>query len=252
MTLLQLNELTVYYGPVRGIAGVSLEVEEGEVVALLGANGAGKSTVLKALSGLVRPLSGTISYDGRDLRSIRAHDRVRLGLVQVPEGRRIFPALTVEENLELAGFGFGDPRAKRRSRVEEVLERFPLLQPHVGKLAGMLSGGEQQILAIGRAMMAGPRLLMVDEPSLGLAPQMVEYVYELLEGIARQGTAVLLVEQNVTLAFEISRRAYVLQQGRVVLSGASADLEDDPRVVAAYLGTDRGDGDRLASETADP
>ncbi len=252
MTFLQLEELSVYYGPVRGVVGVSLEVAEGEVVALLGANGAGKSTVLKALSGLVRPTSGTMTFDGQDLRSVRPHDRVRLGLVQVPEGRRIFPALSVEENLELAGFGSGDSRGKRRERVEQVLDRFPLLRPHIGKLAGMLSGGEQQILAIGRAMMASPRLLMVDEPSLGLAPQMVERVYELLEGIAGQGTSVLLVEQNVTLAFEISRHAYVLQQGRVVLSGPSTDLADDPRVVAAYLGTGQGDAERLASEAGRP
>ncbi len=252
MTFLQLEELSVYYGPVRGVVGVSLEVAEGEVVALLGANGAGKSTVLKALSGLVRPTSGTMTFDGQDLRSVRPHDRVRLGLVQVPEGRRIFPALSVEENLELAGFGSGDSRGKRRERVEQVLDRFPLLRPHIGKLAGMLSGGEQQILAIGRAMMASPRLLMVDEPSLGLAPQMVERVYELLEGIAGQGTSVLLVEQNVTLAFEISRHAYVLQQGSVVLSGPSTDLADDPRVVAAYLGTGQGDAERLASEAGRP
>lgn len=250
MTFFELKELSVFYGPVRGVVGVSVEVGEGEVVALLGANGAGKSTVLKAVSGLVRPLSGTVSFEGRDLRAVRAHDRVRLGLVQVPEGRRIFPALTVEENLELAGFGFGDARPRRRERTAEVLEHFPLLQPHVGKLAGMLSGGEQQILAIGRAMMARPRLLMVDEPSLGLAPQMVEYVYELLEQIASQGTSVLLVEQNVTLAFEISRRAYVLQQGHVVLSGDSADLADDPRVVAAYLGTGEGEGGLLTTEAA--
>jgi branched-chain amino acid transport system ATP-binding protein len=245
MSLLRLDALSVSYGPVRGVVDVSLEVGEGEVVALLGANGAGKSTVLKAVSGLVRPLSGAISFGGQDLRSVRAHARVRLGLVQVPEGRRIFPALTVEENLELAGFGFGDPRAKRRERAEQVLVHFPLLAPHVGKLAGMLSGGEQQILAIGRAMMASPRVLMVDEPSLGLAPQMVEYVYELLDEVARQGTSVLLVEQNVTLAFEISRRAYVLQQGRVVLTGASTDLADDPRVVAAYLGAGQADDDAL-------
>lgn len=244
MTFLKLDELTVYYGPVLGVGRVSLEVAEGEVVALLGANGAGKSTVLKAVSGLVRPHSGSISFDGRNLRSVRAHERVRLGLVQVPEGRRIFPALTVEQNLELAGYGFGDPRHKRLERAKQVLEHFPLLQPHVRRLAGMLSGGEQQLLAIGRAMMASPRLLMVDEPSMGLAPQMVEYVYELLEGIARQGTSVLLVEQNVILAFEISRHAYVLQQGHVVLSGQSSDLADDPRVVSAYLGGGPDDGER--------
>lgn len=236
MSLLEVTELTVYYGPVRGVVDVTLAVEEGEIVALLGANGAGKSTVLKAVSGLVKPRSGRVGFRGRDLRSVRGAARVQLGLVQVPEGRRIFPSLTVQENLELAGFGFGGHRSRRRERLQSVLERFPLLGPHLGQLAGMLSGGEQQILAIARGMMAEPALLMVDEPSLGLAPQMVESVYDLLGQIAAAGTAVLLVEQNVTLAFEISERAYVLQQGRVVLSGASRELADDPRVVEAYLG----------------
>ena len=236
MSLLDVVDMTVYYGPVRGVSDVHLAVGEGEIVALLGANGAGKSTVLKALSGLVKPRSGQLTFRGRDLRQVPAPARVRLGLVQVPEGRRIFPALTVQENLELAGFGFGGHRSRRRERLQFVLERFPLLTPHLNKLAGMLSGGEQQVLAIARGMMAEPALLMVDEPSLGLAPQMVESVYDLLVHIASEGTAVLLVEQNVTLAFEITPRAYVLQQGRVVLSGPSTDLADDPRVVAAYLG----------------
>ena len=238
MSVLQVTDMSVYYGPVRGVSDVSLSVDEGEIVALLGANGAGKSTVLKALSGLVRPRSGKLSFRGRDLRQVSAPARVRLGLVHVPEGRRIFPSLTVRENLELAGFGFGGHRSRRHERLQTVLERFPLLSAHLPKLAGMLSGGEQQILAIARGMMAEPTLLMVDEPSLGLAPQMVESVYDLLVRIAAEGTAVLLVEQNVTLAFEITRRAYVLQQGRVVLSGPSSELADDPRVVAAYLGAD--------------
>ncbi|HMK96251.1 MAG TPA: ABC transporter ATP-binding protein [Acidimicrobiales bacterium] len=236
MSLLDVCDMTVYYGPVRGVSDVSLSVDKGEIVALLGANGAGKSTVLKAISGLVKPRSGGLSFMGRDLGRVRPASRVRLGLVQVPEGRRIFPALTVAENLELAGFGFGGDRTGRRRRLQAVLERFPILVPHTRKLAGMLSGGEQQILAIARGMMAQPTLLMVDEPSLGLGPQMVESVYELLVQIAAEGTAVLLVEQNVTLAFEITNRAYVLQQGRLVLSGPSRELVDDQRVVAAYLG----------------
>lgn len=236
MNVLEVTDMTVYYGPVRGVSEVSVTVGDGEIVALLGANGAGKSTVLKAISGLVKPRAGQIAYRGDDLRRVAPAARVRRGLVQVPEGRRIFPALTVRENLELAGFGFGGGRARRRERLTAVVERFPLLSEHLPKLAGMLSGGEQQVLAIARGMMADPKLLMVDEPSLGLAPQMVESVYELLVQIASEGTSVLLVEQNVTLAFEITHRAYVLQQGEVVLSGASGELADDPRVVAAYLG----------------
>jgi branched-chain amino acid transport system ATP-binding protein len=236
VSVLDVSSMTVYYGPVRGVSDVSLSVDKGEIVALLGANGAGKSTVLKALSGLVKPRSGALSFLGQDLGRFPPPARVRLGLVHVPEGRRIFPSLTVSENLELAGFGFGGHRSRRRERLQAVLQRFPILAPHMPKLAGMLSGGEQQILAIARGMMAEPTLLMVDEPSLGLGPQMVESVYDFLVQIAAEGTAVLLVEQNVTLAFEITNRAYVLQQGRLVLSGPSRELADDPRVVAAYLG----------------
>jgi branched-chain amino acid transport system ATP-binding protein len=236
MSLLDLVDLAVYYGPVLGVAGVSLRVEEGELVALLGANGAGKSTVLRAISGLVKPARGQLYFAGSDLRRVPSAARVRLGLVQVPEGRRIFPSLTVRENLELAAFGLGRQRSVRHARLEAMMGLFPLLAGHMSQLAGMLSGGEQQVLAIARGMMAGPKLLMVDEPSLGLAPQMVESVYGLLAHIAAEGTAVLLVEQNVTLAFEVTSRAYVLQQGGLVLSGRSADLAEDPRVVAAYLG----------------
>lgn len=168
---------------------------------------------------------------------VTAPRRVKLGLVQLPEGRRIFPSLSVAENLDLGGYLYGRRGGERRARVEEVMGVFPMLRQHSRKLAGMLSGGGQQILAIARGMMANPRLLMVDEPSLGLAPQMVESVYEMLETVARQGTAVLLVEQNVTLALEITQRAYVLQQGGVVLADASAQLVGDQRVVDAYLGT---------------
>jgi branched-chain amino acid transport system ATP-binding protein len=250
VNVLELSGLSVYYGPVRGVVDVGLDVAAGEIVALLGANGAGKSTVLKAISGLVKPRAGTLELCGQDLRRIPAPARVRLGIVQVPEGRRIFPALTARENLDLAAFGFGGGRLRRRERLAAVLDRFPLLEDHLDKLAGMLSGGEQQILAIARGMMADPKLLMVDEPSLGLAPQMVEHVYDLLLQIAADGTSVLLVEQNVTLALEITSRAYVLQQGRVVLSGPSAELTGDERVVAAYLGAD-GTTERAAGRAGD-
>jgi branched-chain amino acid transport system ATP-binding protein len=236
MTVLQVADLAVFYGPVRGVEGVGLSVEEGEIVALLGANGAGKSTVLRAISGLVKPRAGQVDFRGQSIAHVPAARRVKLGLVQVPEGRRIFASLSVRENLELGAYAFAGGAVARRQRISEVLGLFPLLQPHVAKLAGMLSGGEQQLLAIARGMLARPALLMVDEPSLGLAPQMIESVYDLLVDIAKGGTAVLLVEQNVTLALEISRRVVVLQQGSPVLSGNSADLIDDPRVVAAYLG----------------
>lgn len=237
MSLLEVVDLSVFYGPVRGVGNVSLTVDRGQLVALLGANGAGKSTVLKAISGLVSIRSGEVSFRDQNLAGVSAPKRVRRGLVQIPEGRRIFPALSVLENLALGGYGFGRRGTERRARIQEVLGLFPILQIDLRKLAGMLSGGEQQILAIARGLMAQPQLLMVDEPSLGLAPQMVESVYEMLEAIAAQGTAVLLVEQNVTLALEITRRAYVLQQGRLVLSGESAGLVADSRVVDAYLGT---------------
>jgi len=236
MSLLEVKDLTVYYGPVRGVETLSLEVEEGTRIALLGANGAGKTTILKAVSGLVRPRSGEIRFGGRNLEGVATADRVRLGLVQVPEGRRIFPALSVRENLELAGFGIRP--AERRKRVRETLEHFDLLVPHLGKLAGTLSGGEQQVLAIARGVVARPRLLMVDEPSLGLAPRMVESVYDLLVRVSEGGTAVLLVEQNVALALEITSWAYVLKQGSLAISGPSERLVGDPRVVAAYLGED--------------
>jgi branched-chain amino acid transport system ATP-binding protein len=237
MSLLEVVDLSVFYGPVRGVGNVSLTVDRGQLVALLGANGAGKSTVLKAISGLVSIRSGEVSFRDQNLAGVSAPQRVRRGLVQIPEGRRIFPALSVLENLALGGYGFGRRGTERRARIQEVLGLFPILQIDLRKLAGMLSGGEQQILAIARGLMAQPQLLMVDEPSLGLAPQMVESVYEMLEAIAAQGTAVLLVEQNVTLALEITQRAYVLQQGRLVLSGESAGLVADSRVVDAYLGT---------------
>ncbi|HEX7948980.1 MAG TPA: ABC transporter ATP-binding protein [Candidatus Limnocylindrales bacterium] len=236
MTVLSVEHLSVFYGPVRGVEDVGLTVEEGEIVALLGANGAGKSTVLQAISGLVKPRTGRISFRGQSILGASAARRVKLGVVQVPEGRRIFASLSVRENLELGAYAFGLSATARRARVGEILELFPLLLPHVEKLAGMLSGGEQQLLAIARAMMARPTLLMVDEPSLGLAPQMIDSVYELLVDIAKGGTAVLLVEQNVTLALEITQRAFILQQGSLALSGTSADLVDDPRVIAAYLG----------------
>lgn len=251
MTALAVRDLTVYYGPVRGVEQVSLEVQPGEIVALLGANGAGKSTVLKAVSGVARPNKGSVELNGVPLGKDSVYSRVGRGLVHVPEGRRIFGALSVLENLELGGYSQRRRRWKRSKdpaasapdlaqSLEKVLVLFPLLRDHLGKLAGMLSGGEQQALAIARGMMTDPQVLMVDEPSLGLAPQMVDTVYDLLERVAGIGTSVLLVEQNVALALEIAARAYVLQQGRLVLSGAAHDLTTDDRLTEAYLGASSG------------
>jgi branched-chain amino acid transport system ATP-binding protein len=235
---LELENLSVYYGPVRGVEDVTLHVEDGEIVALLGANGAGKSTLLKAISGITGSKSGTIRYFGDDVAKTSAHRRVLGGLVHVPEGRRIFTALTVAENLELGLYGTKVKRTDRADRLAEILEMFPILRDHFKRLAGMLSGGEQQVLAIARGMMSKPRILMIDEPSLGLDPQKVDIVYDLLEAVAATGTTVLLVEQNVNLALEIAKRAYVLQQGSVVLSGESGALAADPRLSAAYLGAE--------------
>jgi len=235
---LELENLSVYYGPVRGVEDVTLHVEDGEIVALLGANGAGKSTLLKAISGITPTKRGTIRYFDEDFAKSSAHRRVLGGLVHVPEGRRIFTALTVAENLELGSYGLKISRAVRAERLVEVLEMFPILKEHFKRLAGMLSGGEQQVLAIARGMMSKPRILMIDEPSLGLDPQKVDIVYDLLEAVAATGTTVLLVEQNVNLALEIATRAYVLQQGSVILSGEANTLAADPRLSAAYLGAE--------------
>lgn len=236
MKALELEGISVYYGAVRGVENVTLEVDEGEIVALLGANGAGKSTLLKAISGIIHQRQGTIKFFGEDFRKMSPHRRVIGGLVHVPEGRRIFTALTIGENLELGAYGTKTGRAERAERLTEVLTMFPLLQEHFKRLAGTLSGGEQQVLAIARAMMSNPKVLMIDEPSLGLDPQKVDIVYDLLEEVAAAGTTVLLVEQNVKLALEIAARAYVLQQGSVVLAGPSASLADDQRLSDAYLG----------------
>lgn len=236
MSLLEVESISVYYGAVRGVSDISFSVEEGEIIALLGANGAGKSTVLRAISGIVRLRSGSIRLDGQLLPAGRPHKRVSQGLVQVPEGRHIFASLTVSENLHLGGYIHAKSARARRERQTEVLAHFPNLQDKLNQLAGRLSGGEQQALAIARAMMAKPRVLMVDEPSLGLDPQKIDIVYDLLGDIAQTGTTVVLVEQNVALALELASRAYVLQQGRVVLSGDARALEQDERVAAAYLG----------------
>jgi branched-chain amino acid transport system ATP-binding protein len=215
--------------------GIDLEVREGEVVALLGANGAGKSTTLRVISGTVRLAGGSVSFEGRSLVRHGPRTAIRLGIAHCPEGRRIFPAMTLRENLELGVTALR--RADREAAIGEMLELFPILADRLGQLGGTLSGGEQQMLAIGRALVARPRLLMLDEPSLGLAPLIVHQVADLIRRLQERGMTILLVEQNAALALSLSGRAYILENGRVALGGESADLAGDPRVRAAYLGS---------------
>ncbi|BAS27486.1 ABC transporter ATP-binding protein [Limnochorda pilosa] len=236
MTLLEVEGLRVTYGGVEAVRDLSLSVETGEVVALLGANGAGKSTTLRALSGLVRPAAGRIRLEGRDLARVPAHEIVELGVAHVPEGRRVFGTLSVEENLNLGAY----TRRRLRGAVEEARARvyrlFPRLEERRHQLAGTLSGGEQQMLAIGRGLMARPRLLLLDEPSLGLAPKLVREIFRTVREINRQGVTVLLVEQNARMALRLAHRGYVLETGRLALGGPAAELRQDPRMREAYLG----------------
>ncbi len=233
--MLRLNEIHTYYGNIRAIRGVSLSVEDGEMVCLIGANGAGKSTTLMTISGIHRPTQGTITFEGEDLTGISAEKRVELGISQVPEGRLIFPEMTVLENLELGAF-----RRKDTSVIKEDLDRvfdlFPILRERSTQQGGTLSGGEQQMLAIGRALMSHPRLLLLDEPSLGLAPILVEQIFEIIQEINKQGTTILLVEQNAYLALQTTHRGYVMETGEIAIAGTSAELLNDVRVRQAYLG----------------
>ncbi|MEV0659955.1 ABC transporter ATP-binding protein [Actinomadura luteofluorescens] len=233
--MLELTDLTVRYGGVTALDGLSLTVREGETVALLGNNGAGKTTTLSAVSGLVRPSGGDIRYEGRSVAGAPPSEIVARGLVHVPEGRRIFSTLTVHENLLLGGYLVRDGRELAR-RIDRVYGLLPLLAERRGQEGGTLSGGEQQMLAIGRALVAGPRLLMLDEPSMGLAPLVVAAVMEVIHDVAADGTAVLLVEQNARAALGIAQRGYVIENGRCALERSAAELAGDPRVVEAYLG----------------
>ena len=230
---LEVQALETCYGKAQVLFGVDLEVEAGELVALLGANGAGKTTLLRALSGLLRPWKGSVLLGGKDLRGLSPARRARLGLGHVPEGRQLFPLMTVEENLRL-GAAFLAP-GREKEGYERVYALFPRLAERRRQLAGTLSGGEQQMLAIGRALMGFPRILLVDEPSLGLSPRLAEEVLLALKEVARGGVGVLLVEQNVALSLEVAERGYVLEHGRVVLEGPAQALAQDPRVREAYL-----------------
>ena len=232
--LLTVNEIEAYYGRVCALHSVSLEVTEGSVVALLGANGAGKTTTLRVISGLLRPTRGSVEFDGRRIDGTSPDRLVRMGIVQVPEGRQIFAELTVRENLLLGGYARRDLGAARQD--PPVFEYFPRLRERLQQRAGTLSGGEQQMLAIGRALMARPRLLVLDEPSLGLAPMLVKEIFRVISEIRATGTTVLLVEQNAHMALDIADRAYVLEIGRVILGDRSAALRQREEVRRAYLG----------------
>ena len=235
MSWLEVTDADVYYGRVHALRHLSFEVDEGEIVCLLGNNGAGKSTTMHMLSGLVRPKSGTVRWDGVDLATAKPWDIVAKGLVHVPEGRRIFSTMSVHDNLLLGGYTVKDQRAIAQ-RVELAYSLMPRLAERRKQQGGTLSGGEQQMLAIGRALVAGPRLLLLDEPSMGLAPLVVKQVMEIIAQVNRQGTTVLLVEQNARAALRIAHRAYVVETGRVTLQGPAAELAKDSRVVDAYLG----------------
>ena len=233
--LLEVAAIVAAYGEVRALWDVSLRVDEGEVVTLLGANGAGKTTTMRVLSGLLRPLSGSVTFAGRGIHRLAPPRIVQAGLVQIPEGRRLWPRMTVLENLELGAYA-PHLRARRGETLDWVFSLFPRLAERRRQLAGTLSGGEQQMLAIGRGLMSRPRLLMLDEPSLGLAPILVREVFNIISQINARGVTVLLVEQNVRQALEIAHRGYVLETGRVVRSGSARDLLEDPEIKRAYLG----------------
>ena len=235
MSLLELRAVEVAYGDLPALRGVSVSVEAGETLSVVGANGAGKTTMLRAISGLMRPRAGQILLDGERLDSLPSHAIVERGVVQVPEGRKIFPSLTVLENLELGSY-VAAAKARRREGLEHVFTLFPRLKERERQAAGTMSGGEQQMLAIGRALMARPRLLMLDEPSLGLAPIIVKEIFRIIGEINRLGTTVLLVEQNTRQALALSQRGYVLENGRVVLEGTGAELLGNEHVKRAYLG----------------
>ena len=236
MALLEVSGLSVSYGSIEAVPDFSFSVDEGSIVSLIGSNGAGKSSTLNAVSGLVRPRSGRIRFAGEDITGRRPDLIVRAGLAQVPEGRAILGPLTVEENLDLGGWTLRDERSRGAAR-ERVFSLFPKLQERRRQLAGSLSGGEQQMLAIGRALMCGPRLLLLDEPSMGLAPLLAAGVFRIIQGIHRSGTTVLLVEQNARQALRISQRAIVLSHGLVLCEGASEGLLADPAIIEAFLGT---------------
>lgn len=233
--MLSIEDINVYYGNIHALKGVSLNINEGEIVTLIGANGAGKSTLLKTVSGLLKPKQGDIIFEGQSIVGKAAQAIVKQGISHVPEGRRVFANMTVEENLELGAFLRKDKVGIKKD-MESVFERFPRLLERCKQLSGTLSGGEQQMLAMGRALMARPRLLLLDEPSMGLAPLLVKTIFKIIEDINKSGTTILLVEQNANMALSIANRAYVIETGRVVISGTAEELNSSEQVKQAYLG----------------
>ena len=234
MSLLKVDNIHVYYGAIHAIKGISFEVEEGEIVTLIGANGAGKSTTLNTIAGLLKPREGSITFDGKNITGMPASKMVYNGMALCPEGRRIFQQMTVRENLEMGGFS--RPNTEIDGSIEDVFNRFPRLREREKQIAGTLSGGEQQMLAMGRALMSKPKLLMLDEPSMGLAPILVEQIFDIIKELHEAGTTILLVEQNAQMALSIADRAYVLGTGQITMSGPAAEVLADDRVRAAYLG----------------
>jgi branched-chain amino acid transport system ATP-binding protein len=233
--LLEVKDLNVYYGAIHALQGISFDLEEGEIVTLIGANGAGKSTTLKTISGLLRARTGTVRLRGEDLTSMPAQNIVKRGMVHVPEGRKIFAPLTVQENLEMGAYTRKD-KAEIERNMERAFKSFPRLKERMNQLGGTLSGGEQQMLAIGRGLMAQPKLLLLDEPSMGLAPILVEEIFSIIKEINAQGVSILLVEQNALMALSVAHRGYVLETGTIMLSGTGQELLQNPRVQSAYLG----------------
>jgi branched-chain amino acid transport system ATP-binding protein len=233
--VLELRQVHTYYGHIHALKGISLLVQPGEVVTLIGANGAGKTTTLRTISGLVKPRQGQVLLEGRDITRLLPHEIAALGVGHVPEGRRIFPRLTVLENLEMGAYLVRDLKEVQR-RLKFVFEVFPRLYERQDQPGGTLSGGEQQMLAIGRALMMEPKIMLLDEPSMGLAPVLVETIFEVLRRLNQQGTTILLVEQNAHMALQVAHRAYVIETGRIVLEGTAAELARNPQVQAAYLG----------------
>jgi branched-chain amino acid transport system ATP-binding protein len=234
-TILEINNLETHYGKIHALRGISLSVEAGEIATLLGANGAGKSTTLRAISGLIRATSGTIRYMGEDITRVPAHDIVGKRLIHVPEGRKIFKGMTITENLELGSFTLDDD-VERKRRMDHVFEVFPVLQERRNQDASFLSGGEQQMLAMGRSMMTNPNLLLLDEPSMGLAPFMVQEIMKIIRRLNKEGVTILLVEQNAKVALKLADHGYVIETGKIVIKGDAKTLQKDESIVKAYLG----------------